>query len=320
MAVVPGGLAIYWRKDLAVNLYPVFHSNRILGLKVRSQNVSYLLINVYMPCDYRDAASLLAYRSSLAELSVLIDNENADEIFIAGDLNCDPTKGRFYTEFSQFNYDHNLHFIDSNLPRDSFTYMSAGQNLSTSWLDHAVTSNFSTVNHFKILYGLSLFDHIPIEFEIFLHDGQIGAVNKDSIRNGNIINEFVLWNKITNQDILIYQNKLKVAFQNYTNEALMCTNSNCNLDCHIRDLDDALNYLYHNLHACTDHLKKSQKNKKFTPVAGWNDYCRNLYCEAKNKFLEWKLNGKIRNGNLYNKMKQTRANFKSALKYCRRNE
>ena len=56
------------------------------------------------------------------------------------------------------------------------------------------------------------------------------------------------------------------------------------------------------------------------PVLGWNQYCKLLYSEAREAFLEWLRGGKIRYGDEYEKMKVKRKEFVSALKYCKENE
>ena len=58
------------------------------------------------------------------------------------------------------------------------------------------------------------------------------------------------------------------------------------------------------------------KAKKFVPVPGWNQYCKELHAEARSSFLIWLRQGKIRYGSEYEQMKSTRKDFVNALKYC----
>ena len=60
--------------------------------------------------------------------------------------------------------------------------------------------------------------------------------------------------------------------------------------------------------------------KKFRVVPGWNDFCKTKYKDARTAFLKWVQLGKIRSGIYYENMKNTRENFREALKYCRKNE
>ena len=58
---------------------------------------------------------------------------------------------------------------------------------------------------------------------------------------------------------------------------------------------------------------------KFTPVPGWNQFCRQLHCTARAAFLTWAETGKIRFGEIFEEMKATRRNFIDALNYCKSN-
>ena len=48
-----GGLIIFWKVAENLTFIPKFFDNRIMDLKIIfSDNRSFLLLNVYMPCDY----------------------------------------------------------------------------------------------------------------------------------------------------------------------------------------------------------------------------------------------------------------------------
>ena len=55
-------------------------------------------------------------------------------------------------------------------------------------------------------------------------------------------------------------------------------------------------------------------------VVGWNRYCRDLYAKAREDFLRWHNNGKLRYGVDFCNMKNSRRCFKNALNYCKQNE
>ena len=55
-------------------------------------------------------------------------------------------------------------------------------------------------------------------------------------------------------------------------------------------------------------------------IVGWNHYCKDLYSLARDKFLTWHINGRIRHGAIFDNMKSSRNNFKNALKLCSKNE
>ena len=160
-----GGLAILWRKTCKMKVFPVYYNDRIMGIKIEFGEISYLLINIYLNCDYGSIESLIDYKDNLAKLANFINSEIYDEVLIAGDFNCDPSKGRFFSELEAFSsiYDFKFSSIE-NLDPNSFTFVNRNQVCGTSWLDHVITSNDQIVDNFSVLYGYSFEDHIPIKF------------------------------------------------------------------------------------------------------------------------------------------------------------
>ena len=136
-----GGLAILWRRFLNQYVRPIIFSNRIMGIELSIEDKNILIINVYFPCDYRDLHSLILYRTVLAEMANIFDSSNADTIVIAGDMNCDPFKGRFFAELCEFVNHYNCMVADLCLPVNSFTYLSAGNS--------TVTRSVGPCCHFK---------------------------------------------------------------------------------------------------------------------------------------------------------------------------
>ena len=61
-------------------------------------------------------------------------------------------------------------------------------------------------------------------------------------------------------------------------------------------------------------------DKRFKPVPGWNSFCKDKYAVARNAFLNWVRNGKIRTGVDFELMLATRKEFRRALRYCRSHE
>ena len=94
-------------------------------------------------------------------------------------MNCDPHKGRFFSEFSTFAETHNLSFADLILPSDSITYISKADNFVTSWLDHVLISRGVNLQNVEIYEGMTVQDHIPFKFDIIL------SYDTVSIETGN---------------------------------------------------------------------------------------------------------------------------------------
>ena len=96
------GLAIFWNKNLSNHVQSRKFNDFSMGLKIDTSNKKYFILNLYLQCDLRNDISLHEYRKSLANVHDLIHNEDFDSIIIAGDLNADPHKGRFWQELLSF--------------------------------------------------------------------------------------------------------------------------------------------------------------------------------------------------------------------------
>ena len=132
------GVAIFWRKYLTPLITPIIIDDSLIGVIFKDNNNSsnnILFMNVYLPCDAQTSDALDKYRNSLAELEVVIREQNVNNVVIVGDFNADPLKGRFWKELCTFSHSFSLVFLDEQLPRDTFTYLCPAKD-STSWLDH----------------------------------------------------------------------------------------------------------------------------------------------------------------------------------------
>ena len=312
-----GGLTIIWHSSLNIPVHPIYISDRILGVKLVFPDICVLILNIYATCDYRTSQCLVDYKSSLCDLSNVLEFENFDEVVIAGDFNCDPSKGRFYREFSNFASSHSLITSDINsLPPDSFTYVSRSSECATSWLDHALCSNGNILRNFEIMYGFTFEDHIPLYFELHVDSGpHYPNESPPPYLEGN----FIAWDKLTEYDVEMYAEYLEEFSMSFIHDSLMCRENNCNNQNHIENLDKIYSIIL-------DHINDAsiffpcRNGDGFLRRVGWNDHCKTLYDEARGKFLEWKIAGKPRDGNLFTCMKSSRKLFRNALNYCRKNE
>ena len=313
-----GGLAFLFRKMSNISFKQVFSASRIQGVQFVVRNKIYLLVNVYCPCDYRSSESFIEYVCTLAEISNLITQENYDDLFLFGDFNCDPNKGRFFSQFKTFYESHSLACLDINLlPNSSYTYISSNSYFSTSWLDHLLVSNPSITKNLSILYNFALEDHIPVYFEITLPENivlpQNASVNDESVF-------FVRWDKASQNDISLYGDYLDYSVSNLHFSSLYCSDVNCTSEDHKRELGLIYQYVVDAIKECSSHLPLNSNLAKFESIAGWNDHCKALYASARDKFLVWRRNGSVRSGQIFEEMKSSRGIFKKALKFCRDNQ
>ena len=204
----------------------------------------------------------------------------------------------------EFCNENQFNICDTILPPDTFTDLSPPHNF-TSWLDHVLCSGVVNVIEIKIIYEFALFDHFPV-FTV------IGMETGDSLINlkDNLVKQFVDWGKFNKE----YVRKMEALMSNVD----MCDRIGCTDD-HRRDIDGNYDQIVKFI------LESSQdyvyaKEMKFTPVPGWNRYCKARYSEARAALFEWISDGRQRFGDTFEKMKQTRKIFINALNYCKKNK
>ena len=110
------------------------------GIIITNDNVRFLTLNAYLPCDMQNADSLDAFRNAVATMDVVFKEQNINNV-IVGDFNAYPNIGNFWPELSYFRRSVRLHHVDSSLPNNYFTYLCQAEN-STTRLNHS----FYTVN------------------------------------------------------------------------------------------------------------------------------------------------------------------------------
>ena len=62
-------------------------------MKLFFGDICYLLLNVYLNCDYRTFVSLIEYKENLTEIVKKIVDEEYDELIMSGDFNSAPNDG-----------------------------------------------------------------------------------------------------------------------------------------------------------------------------------------------------------------------------------
>ena len=315
-----GGLAILWRKSCKIKTFPIYFNERIMAIKLIIGESSYLLINVYLNCDYGNNESLIEYKNSMAQLANFINSEAYDDIIIAGDFNSDPVKSRFFKELKSFCaiFDLKISSLD-NLPADSFTFISRNQSCGTSWLDHIIiSSNSAMIKNPSILYNFTFEDHIPIKFTFNIPDVDLNN-ELFEIYPLNSVNSSILWNKASESQINDYTENLEGLSSNFCYSSIICNNVLCNNRGHMEQLKNQFDEILNMIKISSDHLPRNLP-RQHKMVTGWNDNCKDLYEKARAAFINWVKGGRIRYGDLFEQMKSSRSIFKKALKFCKNNE
>ena len=313
---VSGGLAFLWNKKLNAFISPIKFTDRILGLILNINGIKYLMLNVYLPCNYQDHFSLLKYRECIADLENIINLQDVDNLIIAGDFNC-KYGDRFFNEISILTNTFNLKFDDIRmLPNDSFTYYGSGTG-TTSWLDHICSNQNVCFSNICILYDIKPFDHMPLHFELEIDMNFPKYVFNNSNSDAR---EYIKWDNLGTADKNSYKNNLSNLLSNVEFNSFNCTNINCKSDSHLKELEFAFDFLVNSMKISSQQFMKRKRKNNFKPIPGWNDFCKDLHSVARSQFLNWKANNCPRQGVLFDAMNESRADFKRALNYCKNNE
>ncbi len=151
---------------------------------------------------------------------------------------------------------------------------------------------------------MAFYDHIPMSLQ---YDMINVNHRKDCINEKNF--EFVLWDKITEQDIDIYKENLRHPCDEYICDAFHCSDLNCKNYDHISELETTYEYAVKAIFIASSHFLICKTNKKFKKVPGWYDHYLQLHRFARDDFLKWKENSNCPYGIHYEKMKTSWTNY-----------
>ena len=310
-----GGLAVLWKRSLCIDVTPVIFNDNFLVFKLVRDHTEFAIFNIYLPCDTHSNEASVTFKSILAEIESVLLDLNINNTVLIGDFNADPHKGRFWSILNNFVERLNMNILDLRLPIDTFTYLSPSHN-STSWLDHVISNQNDLITNISVGYNKTCYDHFPI----FMHLN-ISSSFTDTSESECPINTdyFIDWNHMTPSDIHDYQTRILQNLSSVSNDAFTCKERFCNLSSHKKILRDTYSFIINVLLSSSESFRFG-KRKKHKIIPGWNECCKTLHRQAREKFLIWKNSGKCRVGKEFEEMKDSRKKFKEKLKCCKRNE
>ena len=304
-----GGLAVLWRNSIEVSFEMITpHDNFIITLMTYNGNDSIGFAIIYMPYDNRTVEVVEEYSHVLGELQASLIELPTNNIICIGDFNADPSRGRLCSNVVEFCEENGFSACDMCLGPETFIYISPSHN-STSWLDHMLCtgdipiSDAWTMSDVKVMYDVSIFDHLPLCASLDL------AVER-SLENvkDQLVRRFVDWEKL---DRHVYVSEAERLFSNFS----ICDTLGCTID-HRDDIDTSYDLIIDYI-LSTSANYQCVKKEKFVPVTGWNKYCKEKYCTAKEAVIDWINDGKARSGEKFELMKCTRKIFVNVLNYCK---
>ena len=161
-----GGVALLWRKSIFSSVCVVnCVSTRLCAVKCQIREYIMLFFSVYMPVDCPE--NITEFTECLSEMNAIIEDCNANIVFMLGDFNAHPNE-LFFNELTHFCKEQYWACVDYEMLScsnpNTYTYTS-DINGSSRWLDHCLVTRL-TRNYIKsinILNDVSWSDHYPLE-------------------------------------------------------------------------------------------------------------------------------------------------------------
>lgn len=318
-----GGVAVMWRKSLGDAIRAVdFDDPRIIGLRMESNGESWMFINVYLPTDCVE--NLEEMIECIGKLSAIILECNTSNIAVIGDWNARPGKP-FWHILNQFCIDMDMICIDSvRLPPDTYTYVSNAHG-TTSWLDHCVVSTAASrhITSMSVKYDYVISDHKPLSLTMDINPSNPLLIPTPlQLPLADTPTGCIHWDKLTPLQQLQYTNESGILLSNIQIPHHLVVCNGCT-DSHHSEL---LKQYYDDITSClksaavpliTHH---NDENCNSYNVPGWNTCVSELYAISREAFLQWRIQNSPKSGTIFQEMSVRRAQFKYALRQCRKFE
>ena len=316
-----GGLVCFYKVESHYKVELIFTDKDLMIVRVDSNGLKILFVNVYIRSDLGDPVSLAAYLETLHNIDFILDDIDYDSIYLIGDFNADPFGGRAWNNLKEF-IDRNKFccFDVDKLSNDTFTYISNSYG-NCKWLDHVIGRSVDGVN-FKsaeVLIDVVGSDHLPLMCSLEIP--VLFCVNNNIIPHNNENSQYVDWSSIKTEDLNCISSITAKRVDDFIkSNNLYCETVNCKNELCRHYIDKIYDLLIDSIKdASIDFVKTKVRKDKFNVIPGWN---RNVKCEYKKfreKYLNWLLSGKPRDGNLFDEMKIARSQFKRALDFTIKN-
>ena len=321
-----GGLATIFSKKITKYVSKIKCDNyRLQATKFNFPSGPVLVINTYFPCDPRtvnfDDTELVGL---LTDIQNIIVQSSISSIWLAGDLNCHFLRNTTFTNFVKNHFsDTGLHLLWENM--DEIQGIIPVDYTFTSLTNRA--ASFSTIDHFACSRQM-----FPIISEAgAIHSGDnpsnhsaiyakldIGQINLgiEQVK----ASKRVAWDKATEEAKVAYQNNLTDRLDSVNIPACVtCRDPNCKD--HIESIDE---YTIDVLEAIENAAKETLPIKggggtsprKSTP--GWSEFVKPFLDESKFWNSLWLSAGKPVVGALFEAKKQSKQQFKYAVRRLKR--
>ena len=318
-----GGCAILWKSTLNCKVYPVqMTSSRICAVKLVLQQRTYLLFNVYMPCDVRKNFS--EYASILDETRNICQQLNVSNYVLGGDFNTS------FSRHSSAFTNHIKHVMEEENMYCCLSHEKA--NINYTFVNPADVNSRHVIDHFFVnhdLYG-AVMDHFSV------HEGDNVSFHEAIVLKLNLDVEYLSlsdriyvkkpqWNKASHGELSRYRNVLDdlLGEVDVPWDAIRCDNVMCNDRANHCDRiqvfhDSLVNACLLASDSCIP--KTGSKPVKTRNVAGWSEYVKPYRDASIFWHNVWKECGSPRNSRVADVMRGARAKYHKMVKLVKANE
>lgn len=315
-----GGVALLWRSELSKHIRQIkLDVNWCVAIEVSIDSKKFVILNIYMPYQKVEHEDL--YLEQLGYIKAFIDEMNTTNFVIIGDFNANlglTGNNLFSNHLTEFCSDNDLLLSTKILlPPTTYSYVCSREGtLYHSWLDHVVSSAdfHNCIQYISVLYEIADEDHIPIS--MILNVSSLPNVSTED----NDYRAKISWDSLKECDITKYTTLSDRQLSNIEIpvDAIICDDLNCrNID-HKSMFDKFFCDIIGSLNTASEHLCKH--NRKIVNKPGWSEYVSDLYQYSREMRKLWLENGKQRQGAIFNEFTRSKARFKYALKFIRKNE
>lgn len=316
-----GGVAILWRKSVFKNVSIIkCQSERIVAIKATTNtNCDVLVLSVYMPTD--QAENLPLFSQCLGELSAIIEDSQAEAVFMLGDFNAHPC-APFGDELLNCCIQNNwicADIVKMGISSNSYTYVSEAHGCRR-WLDHCIVTEagWQTVTNVQVLHDIFWSDHYPLRVKC-----NLGVVRAKVIER-NLINNKVIWGSRGPEVVSRYREMCseRLKHLDFPPEFRKCADGLCNDPAHTSIIDSFYGKIVSALsQSSIDSVGGDRKPiYKGKCVMGWNKHVSSAHRQARLDYEMYILYGKPSSGPVFDRMTLSRKIFKSRLKFCQNNQ
>ncbi|KAG7299102.1 hypothetical protein JYU34_017603 [Plutella xylostella] len=280
-----------------------------------------LLFSVYMPTD--STANLSEFTECLSEIYAIIESESnyIDTVFVLGDFNSHPGE-LFCDELLYFATEQQLVCADIEflgIDSDTYTFISDAHGCRR-WLDHCLVTNFAynCIRKVSVRYDVSWSDHFPL-----MIDCDFDVLPPKTVEPP-LLPSRVIWGIRDTEQIGIYSemchNRLREI--DFPDDLRQCSDKICDNVKHKLVIEKMYKQIVNILSeaAISSHTGCINLKRKKRYITGWNKHVKDAHSEARLRFNMWVLHNRPPCGEIYDNMRQSRAIFKSKLKWCQNNE